>query len=115
MEAESIPSHSDWSVSCSGFSHGGESLTSSVPNATLGFEFTGTSLDVYYEMGPTLGTFSVTVDENPPVIVDANQPTTFTFQNRTTIASELPSGMHSATIVCTSLICDVDYFNVPCD
>ena len=114
MEAEQLQNQFGWIVSCNASSHGGESLTSSVPNAIMSFGFTGTALDVYYEMGPTLGAFSVTIDDAPPVIVDAKQSAT-TFQNRTTIASELPSGMHSATITCTSLICDLDYFNVPCD
>ena len=115
MEAEHVPEHSGWTLSCGSVDHGGESLTADLVNATFSFGFTGTSLDVYYEMGPNDGTFSVTVDAAPPVIVNAYQPGSFTFQNPTTIASGLPDEPHTATITCTSLYCDIDYFTVACE
>ncbi len=115
IEAEHVPNHTDWTVSCGGVDHGDESLTADVINATMSFSFTGTALDVYYEKGPNDGAFSVTVDAAAPVIVNAYQPGSFTFQNPTTIASGLADEPHTATLTCTSLYCDIDYFNVACD
>ena len=115
IEAEHVPEHLGWTLSCGEADHGGESLTADEVNATLSFGFTGTSLDVYYQKGPNLGTFSVAIDSGPPVLVSAYQPTTFTFQNRTAIATALADGPHTATITCTSLFCDIDYFDVACD
>jgi len=113
-DANLVSTSDGWAVFHGGGLHNGEGLGTISDNssASLGFNFTGTSLVVYYETGPNRGKFTVTVDNGQPVVVDGYAPGDFSLQVPVTIAQGLAQGSHSVVLQCVagSGYCAPDYF-----
>lgn len=115
VEAETLASDAPgWTTAFGGGNSGGEALSALTAFAKVTYTVTGTGVEIYYEAGPNMGTYSVVVDDNPAVLVDAQQPGAFTFGNVATIADFLASGDHTVTITCTSLDCELDRVVATC-
>jgi hypothetical protein len=107
-----------WSVASGSTVHGGEELQG---NATisLSFSFTGSGLTVYYESGPTTGTFTVSIDGASPIAVNTNTGASSGFAVQqpavVTSAGGLTFGKHAVTLTCTTEWCGIDYFGISCN
>jgi hypothetical protein len=114
VEVEGIPTHPGWDIEYGTVDHGGEGLFGGIGGISFAFDFVGTGLVGYYEMGPNMGVFRVAVDGNTPVDVNTYRPNDFTFQNPTQVAGGLAYVQHTATVTCLSPYCSLDYFDVLC-
>ena len=114
IEAESITSHPNWVVATGSVLHNGMALQANANNVSFQVTFTGKGLTIFNEKGPSFGTVTVTVDTGTPVAVSVLDPSGFTFQNPTIVASGLPNVAHTATVACTQTNCQVDYFTANC-
>jgi hypothetical protein len=115
IEAEDLPVPQGWIFETGAVLHGGYALLAPNPGAApLRLTFTGTSLAIYVEDGPTIGTYDVQVDDSPVVPLDGNT-SAITYQDGTIVATGLANVQHTATVTCAAPQCSVDYFAIGCD
>jgi hypothetical protein len=113
VEAETLAGHAGWDVAYGGHLHGGEALSANASDLALPIAFDGAGLVLRVETGPGMGTYAVTIDDAVVATFDANLGSDFAFQ--VPFAIDAPgAGTHTASIECTTLPCEVDYFEVTC-
>jgi hypothetical protein len=113
IEAEWIGVHPSWVLSEDPDQSGSRALATTEANAAFTFDFTGTTIAMRYERGPTRGTLSVSVDGGTSVVVDANE-SAYEFADAD-IATGLANAQHTVTVICTAPSCLVDVFAVTCN
>ncbi len=122
IEAENaalVKQTGSWFVANGGVLHGGQGLLSSdvYIGEYIEFDFMGTEIILYHEVGPNGGTMDVTIDNGPTTTVDSNKQPDFEFQVPVVLATGLAPGVHHLVITDTSpanFYVRPDYFGVSC-
>jgi len=112
IEAENIGDHAGWALLYGSLSgdHGLSALTGQI---ALHFNFTGTTLAINHELGPTSQSIDISIDDGPLVVIAGYQPNDFAFVT-SPVASGLANTEHHVSIVCEGAGCAIDYFDVTC-
>ena len=113
VEAEAIGSHAGWWEVYGSLSNN-MGLSAETDNQTVSFNFTGTTLAVTHERGPSIGTFTVSIDGATPVAINGYKPNDWDFVT-TPLASGLANTTHSVTVHCVTATCTLDVFPVTCN
>jgi hypothetical protein len=112
VEAESIGSHPGWALLYGNLS-GDLGLSALGGQVPLQFNFTGTTLAINHEIGPTGVPMDISIDGAAPVVIAGYQANNFDFVT-SPVASGPANTEHHVSVVCEGNSCSIDYFDVTC-
>jgi hypothetical protein len=111
--AGQLGSFPGWQIEAGSDGNGGV-LATVQTGAAFAFSFIGTSLTIGVEDGPNIGTYAVSIDGAPPVVIDGEA--TVATSNSPTLIELAPAetGGHVAQVTCLVATCQVDTFVTAC-
>lgn len=113
VEAENIGDHPGWDL-LYGTLSGDRGLSALAGQVPLQFDFTGTTLGINHELGPTGVPIDISIDGGAVVVVQGYQAGSFDFVT-SPVASGLANTQHHVSVVCEGAGCSIDYFDVTCN